>query len=54
MTIVTFIKGMDDGKSKKKFEWAKLEESYNILPDVLHVFEHVTADCVGRTDWWGC
>jgi hypothetical protein len=45
---------MDDGKSKKKFEMAKLEEGYNILPDVLHVFEHVTAGRVGRTGWWRC
>jgi hypothetical protein len=37
MTIVTFIKGMDDGKSKKKFERAKLEEGYSMLPDMLHV-----------------
>lgn len=47
MTSVIFIKGMDDGKSKKKFERAKLEEGYNILPGVLYVFEHITAGCAG-------
>ena len=47
MTSITFIKGMDDGKSKKKFERAKLEEGYNILPGVLYVFEHITAGCAG-------
>ena len=47
MTSVTFIKGMDDGKSKKKSEKTKLEEGYNILPGVLHVFEHVTTGCDG-------
>ena len=47
MTSVTFIKGMDDGKSKKKSEKAKLEECYNMLPGVLYVFEHITAGCAG-------
>ena len=38
MIIVTFIKGMDDGKSKKKFEKLLLEEGHNILADVFFDF----------------